>query len=69
MAQERRAGNGCISREGFLDPFQTNEMPVRVSSGFLVPMREGSGRASAGSGPNGYGKVKRHLLRGPNPPC
>jgi len=22
-------GNGCISREGYLNPFQTNEIPVR----------------------------------------
>ena len=29
---------------------QTNEMPMRVSSGFLVQMREGSGRANGLSG-------------------
>jgi hypothetical protein len=22
-------GNGCISREGYLNPFKTNEIPVR----------------------------------------
>jgi len=41
MTQELQARNGCISREGFLDPFQTNEMPVRVSSGSLVQLMEG----------------------------
>ena len=45
-AQEPQAGNGCITRERFLDPVQTNEILGRVSTGFLVQMREESGRAS-----------------------
>jgi hypothetical protein len=39
-------GNGCISRRGFLDPVQTNEMHGRVSSGSLDQIKEGWGRAS-----------------------
>jgi len=42
----RRGENGCITSEGFLDPAQTDEMLRRVSSGSLVPLRVGSGRAS-----------------------
>lgn len=46
MARELQAGNGSISRKGFLDPGQTNVMPVRESSGSLVQLMEGSCRAS-----------------------
>jgi len=45
--QEPQTGsNNGMSREGVLDPVQTTEMPVRVSTGFLVQTREESGRAS-----------------------
>ena len=45
-AQEPQAGNDCITRVSFVDPIQNNEILVRVSTGFLVQMREESGHAS-----------------------
>ena len=46
MAQEPQARNGGLSRKDFLDSIQTNVMPVGESSGSLVQLMEGSGRAS-----------------------